>query len=507
MDSVEAMKAGTQPVLIASGLSKRYADALVLDRVDLTLYPGEVHALLGENGAGKSTLIKILSGAVRADAGTVFLDGAPVHSANPGEAVAHGIATVYQELAVTPGLSVAENVLLGANTPSRCGLVRWREMNRRARSLFAELGQTIDVRRDVSELSPIGQTMTSLARALALNARILVLDEPTASLTDGETSHLFEMVERMRRRRVAVLYVSHRLDEVFRIAQTFTVLRNGVAVQRGSIRDVTPPSVITAMAGRPVSAVFPERGGERTQHPRVATLRVRGLTGRRIADFDVSVSSGEIVGVAGLAGSGRSEVLRLIGGAQRRSGGEVQLDGAAVPPTVRGAIRAGVILVPQERRADGIFPESVTRNLDILHLRRLSSVGVVAGGRSSSHAQQLREEFQIHCQDLRQNLVTLSGGNQQKVILARYLSVDPSVMLLDEPTRGVDVGTKSEIYRLLRRAVDRGAMAIVVSSELPELLGLCDRVLAIHEGRLVGSYGVEEVNEAELLAACYGRAS
>ncbi len=492
-------------VLSVAGISKRYGDALVLDDVSLDLAAGDVHALLGENGAGKSTLIKIVAGVVTPDSGRVTVAGRELRFGSPHAAQAIGVSTLFQELATVPGLSVAENVFLGRDTPARAGVVRWGSLNHAARELFAGLGQSFDVTQDVERLTPVQKTMTALARALSHESPLLILDEPTAALTDAETAELFAAMDRLRARGVAILYVSHRLEEVFRIAQRYTILRNGRTVAAGAVAETSVPAVITAMAGRPIDAVFPHWTWPADPGPVV--LAAEGITGRRIADVTVDVRAGEVVGIAGLAGSGRSELLRIIGGVSRARGGRVTLDGRPFAPRSPGAAhRAGVAIVPQERRTQALTPDTVERNLNATTIDRQARWRVIASpGRERAHAQALWDRFHLRGHGLGQEVLTLSGGNQQKVVLAKFLAIAPRVLLLDEPTRGVDVSTKSQIYRLIRDQAEAGCAVLVVSSELPEIMGLCDRIVVLHEGRVSGRFERGAATEEQLLHVCYGR--
>jgi ABC-type sugar transport system ATPase subunit len=495
-----------QPVLALRGLTKAYGGVTVLRDVDLDVAAGEVHALLGENGAGKSTLIKILSGVVAPDAGSVEIAGVPAGHLTPHRAAELGVATLHQELAVVPGLSVAENVLLGRRPPQRLGRIRWRALEARAREILDGLGQHLDVRQDAARLSPVGMTMVAIARAVSQDAKVLVLDEPTASLTDRETAALFAVVRRLAARGVAVLYVSHRLEEVLELCDTWTVLRGGVLVGRGPVAGTQVRTLIDTMAGRPVETLYPPRDGA----PGAVVLEGRGLVGRRIRDLDVDVRAGEVLGVAGLAGSGRSELLRLLAGVQAPDAGSVQLAGpqgpSPLPTTPAAAQRAGVVLVPQERRADALVPDTVERNVNLATLRRHTRARVLVNrGAARSHARAATQELGVRHRSLDQPVLQLSGGNQQKVVLARFLALQPRVLLLDEPTRGVDVATKAEIYRLVRERTARGLAVVVAGSDLLELQGLADRVLVLHEGVSQGSYDAATTTEARLLHACYGK--
>jgi ABC-type sugar transport system ATPase subunit len=489
--------------LDASGIDKSFAASRVLQGASVRVAPGEVRALLGENGAGKSTLIRIIAGVIQPDAGAIRVGRAVGPFSNPHEAERHGVATQHQELAVVPGLSVAENVMLGHGTPQRGGFVRWGELHRRVRAIFDLLGVTIDVRRDAATLSPIDRTMTLLARALSVDARLLVLDEPTASLTDVERDKLFAAIRRAAALGVGVLYVSHRLDEVFEIATTYTILRNGEVVASGAIENTTTNDVVTAMTGRSIDAVFPER----RQPDGAPMLVVRDLDGSRIRQVSLEVGRGEIVGLAGLAGSGRSELLRIIGGAQQRAGGTVTLNGRQLlAKQPRQAQRHRVVYVPQERRDAGLVPDTTERNLNVTTIGRHTAIGpFVSTTDERRHAAALWSRFGVRGVGPEQPVMQLSGGNQQKVMLAKFIALMPAVVLLDDPTHGVDVGTKVEIYRLIADLAAAGAAVVIVSSELLELVGLCHRIMVLHEGRIADAFDHAEFDEGRLLSACFGQ--
>jgi len=490
-------------VVAVHDVTKRYGGTTVLDRVSLSVRAGEVRALLGENGAGKSTLIKILSGVVRADGGEVQVEGRRVALERPADAVAHGIATLHQELSIVPGLSVAENIVLGHPYPTRWGRVRWRELDRRAGAMLELLGQSLPLRADAATLSPVGKTMTAIARALSHEARLLILDEPTAALTDQETNQLFATMARLRDQGVAILYVSHRLDEVMQVCDTYTVLRNGVGVAEGSLAQVSLSEIINAMAGRDVDSSADRGQGD----PGEVVLTASVLTGRRVQGVTFDLRAGEVLGVAGLAGAGRSELLRMIAGAQRIRAGGLTVDGRRyAPASITEAQRCGVVLVPQERRHEGLMPDTVERNANVTTLARHTVGGVlVRRQQSRRHAGELVSAMQVRHQSLGQQVLTLSGGNQQKVVLGKFLALEPRVLLLDEPTRGVDVATKAEIFQLVRRRTADGMAAIVVSSELAELLAWCDRVMVLVDGRHVATLDPATTSEDHLLHACYGR--
>jgi ribose transport system ATP-binding protein len=398
---------------------------------------------------------------------------------------------------------VAENVFLGRRVPAFLGKVRWPELNRAARDLLQELGQDLDVTLDAERLSPVGKTMTSLARALSQRASVLVLDEPTAALTDSETRQLFAAMRKLQARGVAILYVSHRLEEVMGVADRYTVLRNGRRVAWGLLSETSLARLITAMAGRSVATVFPARHSQ----PSDIVLQVDGLSGRRLTNFGAEIRAGEIVGIAGLAGSGRSEALRLIGGARRPVSGRMRLgDREYTPASPKDAQRAGVALVPQERRSEALIPDSAERNLNVTTIgAHATAGGWISRTRERRHARALWDEFDIRGRGPDQAVMELSGGNQQKVVIAKYAALKPRLLLLDEPTRGVDVSTKGQIYALIRQQAEAGCAVLMTSSELPELLGLCDRIIVLHEGRVVAVVNDPSISEEELLHACYGQ--
>jgi ABC-type sugar transport system ATPase subunit len=495
--------ADVEAALDASAIDKSFGVSRVLHDVNVRIAPGEVRALLGENGAGKSTLIRIIAGVLRPDAGTVAVGGSVGPFSDPHVAERNGVATLHQELAVVPGLSVAENVMLGHGTPQRCGFVRWTTLRHTVTAIFDRLGVAIDVRRDAGTLSPIERTMTLLARALSVEARLLILDEPTASLTDVERNKLFTAIRRAAALGVGVLYVSHRLDEVFEIADTYTILRNGEVVASGTIADTTAGDVITAMTGRSIDAVFPERRAPL----HVPMLAVRDLGARRIRGVSLDVDSGEIVGVAGLAGSGRSELLRIIGGVQSHDVGSVTLHGHELRlRRPRQGQRLGIVYIPQERRQAGLIPDTAERNLNATTIGQHTAFGpFVSTTGERRHAARLWSRFSVRGAGLDEPVLNLSGGNQQKVMLAKFIALEPSIVLLDDPTHGVDVGTKVEIYRTISDLAANGAAVLIVSSELLELVGLCHRVVVLHEGRNVADYGLDEFDEARILGACFGQ--
>lgn len=492
--------------LEAHDVVKRFDGVLALDGAHLSVQPGEIHALLGENGAGKSTLVKVITGLLAHEGGEIRCEGRPVDFASVREAHRSGVVALYQELSVIPTISVAENILLGDTTPRRGGLVQWRRLHQQARVQLDRLNQKIPLRRLAGDLSPVQQTMVAVARALAMDAKVLILDEPTASLTDVEIESLFAVLRALRDDGVAIIYVSHRLEEVFELCDRLTVMRNGSTVTTRDVPDVTVDEVIATMVGRAQSQMYPERGTAIDD----VSLRAEGVTGRRVQEVSFHALSGEVLGIGGLAGSGRSELLRVLSGAQKRAGGKVSVAGHALSPggSVGQALAAGLALVPEERRSQGVILDAAIQdNIAIANLAQVSRLGWVRQRSVTGLARTALDNLRIKARGPRQYVGQLSGGNQQKVVLAKMLARRPQVLLMDEPTRGIDVGTKAEIYRLIRELAAGGTTVITVSSELPELIGLCDRILIMHEGRVSGEVRAEGADEALLLSYCYGRAA
>ena len=490
-------------LLSITGLTKSFGPTVVLDHVDISLKRGEVRALLGENGAGKSTLIKILAGIHQSDSGNIVINGSEKKFDSPRDSFLAGIATVHQEIMVSPGLSVAENVLLGSETPSNFGKVNWRRINKIAQEFFQELGQEIDVSKPVENLSPIQMTMTALARSLCQNAQILILDEPTAALTDSEVQQLFAVIKRLSDRGVSILYVSHRLAEVFQIADTYTVLRNGHKVAEGLVSETSITEIITSMSGKNIEQIFPPRSKETAKE----ILTVRDLAGKKVRGVNFAVHEGETLGIAGLAGSGRSEILRIISGAQKIVSGEMTLKGAAYDPSsIQEAHGKGVVFVPQDRAQSGLIPGSILSNIVVTKLNQLVNLRIFSSRKQETEAgKRAWKEMDIRGSSLAQEIFTLSGGNQQKVVLAKFLALSPTLLLIDEPTKGVDVATRSEIYRLIAALTARGMSVVVVSSELSELMAISHRMIVLHEGQQVGTFVCDEITENQALLASYGR--
>lgn len=508
-----------QVVVAMSGIAKRFGGVHALRGVDLVLRAGEVHALLGENGAGKSTLINILSGVVTDYDGEISIGGDPVRFAGPAAAQAAGIATIHQELDLVPALSVAENLVLGREPRTRLRTLDRRAMTRTARDWLGPLGAEIDPRRPVGSLRVGEQQLVEIAKALSLDARVLIMDEPTAALADAEVRRLMSTIRALRERGVAVVYISHRLEEIEHIADRATVLRNGEVA--GTLRPdrADRQRIITLMVGRPAQALFDVGpAAERPAGPPVLqvddlAVRPRGTRPGRSepAGVSLTVRAGEIVGLAGLMGAGRTELLETLYGAgpPGRRSGQVRLAGRPYAPRgPRAALRAGVGFVPEDRRRSALVLEHpVGRSIVLAALRRLTTAGFVRGGRERDAVRQQVAALAIRTSSAAAPVGSLSGGNQQKVVFARHLLTRPRLLLLDEPTRGVDVGAKAEIYRLLRRLADDGMGILLASSELPELTGVCDRIVVLRRGRAVAELPADGCTGEDILTAAMGGAS
>ena len=484
-----------------SGIVKQFPGVRALDGVDLDVRPGEVHCLLGQNGAGKSTLIKVLAGAHQPDEGSISWRGERVSLGDPQAAMSLGIATIYQELDLVSGLTVADNIFLGRET-SRFGITRPAVANHAAAQLLTRLGHPeIRPTTEVGALSAAQQQMVSIARALSQDAKLIIMDEPSAVLDNEEVERLFGVIRDLTAHDVAVVYISHRLEEIREVGDRITVLKDGRTVATGLPARETPTrEVITLMTGRTIEYVFPPRQAAPPTGEPLLEVQKLGLRGR-FDDVSFSVRPGEIVGLAGLVGSGRSEILETVYGARRASSGTVRLGGKRLRSgDVGSAVAAGIGLAPEERKSQALLlDDSVYRNITVSSLGRFARGGFLSGGAEKAAAREQTESLDVRPADVTRIVRTLSGGNQQKVVLARWLLRGCRVLLLDEPTRGVDVGARSEIYALVRTLADRGVAVLMVSSEIPEVLGLADRVLVIADGRVVSEAPADDLDEHRVL--------
>jgi ABC-type sugar transport system ATPase subunit len=503
-----------EPVVALRSISKAYPGVQALSAVDIDIFPSEVHAICGENGAGKSTLSKVVAGLVRPDTGEIHVDGERVVLDSPGAARRFGISAVPQEISLVPYLTVAENICLSA-IPSRHGIVNRKGLRAQAQTVLDSLGLTIDPFSLLAEHGPGVQQLVMIGRGFAQSARVVILDEPTAALTQPEVDHLFEVVETARAAGTAFIYISHRLPDLQRIADTITVLRDGMKILTEPMAALEHDKIVSAMVGRPIERLDGHRVARRADAEtsvgpaaRPPRLSVQGLTrAGAFADVSFTVGAGEIVGIAGLMGAGRTEVARAIYGVDPVDGGTVAVDGATTRiRSPRDAIRAGIAMVPEERKSQGlVLGMTVGENLTIAHLRQMSRAGWLRRRKLGESAREAVRRFGVKPQQPDVAVGTLSGGNQQKVVIGRWFYSDFGVYLFDEPTRGVDINAKSEIYRILSQLTDSGAGMVVISSELPELLAICDRIIVMREGRLVGEFAAEKATEESLLATAMGQ--
>jgi ribose transport system ATP-binding protein len=479
-----------RPILEVRGITKSFPGVRALKNVDLRIWPGEVHALMGENGAGKSTLMKILAGAYRPDSGEILLDGGPVQFRTPHEARLAGIGIIYQELTVAPNLTVSGNVFLGSEL-SRLGFIKdTPEMDRRTQGVLDRLGARFSPNQRAAHLAVAEQQQVEIARALFYKSRVLVMDEPTAALSDRETDRLFDVVRHLRSEGLAIIYISHRMAEVYELADRLSVLRDGEYVGELKRAEFSAGKVIEMMVGRRLEDFY--------EHTKRAAgrvvLEVKNMSdGDRVKKASFQLRQGEVLGLAGLVGAGRTELARLIFGADKRTSGEIYLNGEKLQINQpKDAIRAGIGYVPEDRKLQGVFLQmSSGENITMNILGRCSAWGVLSFKKLNDRANAEVKAMRVRTASLKSRAGGLSGGNQQKLLLARWLEINPKVLLLDEPTRGVDVGAKAEIYALIQQLVDKGTAVLFISSELPEIVGVCDRVLVMREGEITGEVGGE----------------
>jgi ribose transport system ATP-binding protein len=496
------------PILSLTGISKQFPGVRALDSVDFSLFPGEVHALMGENGAGKSTLINIISGLLHPTSGKICVAGEEVAFASATQAQKAGISTITQEFNLVPQLTVAENIFLGREPTARIGLLNWREIKRHASEVLHELGLNVPLGQRVGYLSVGDRQLVEIAKALSMEFRIITMDEPTAALNAAEVARLFEIIERLKRRGISVLYVSHRLGEIFRIADRVTVLRDGKRVDTRPLNRLTENDLVTMMLGRALkkeAAIYQEISVSEKAALSVHNIAVPGL----LADVSFDLRVGEVMGCAGLVGSGRYELTRALFGLLQISGGEVQINGQPVLlASASDAIRHGIYMLPEERKVEGIFPElTVRENLLISAkrlFRRLSELLINAREEEKQY-EGMRNSLDIRASSSAQKIIKLSGGNQQKVMLGRALMSNSRILLLNEPTRGVDVGTRVEIHAAIRKLAQSGYAIIVSSSDIPELVSVSDRCLVLSAGRTKGLLDRAQISEDNITALAIGQ--
>lgn len=484
-----------------TGIAKAFAGIQALKGVDFTLRPGEIHALVGENGAGKSTLMKILSGAYALDEGSIRIEGRDVRIGTPRRGKELGVGIVYQEFELANDLSIAENIFL--DRLGQRGILHWKQLYRDAQEVMHGLGFDIDVRRLVGEISVAYKQVVEIAKVLSANARILILDEPTAVLTPAETEKLFATLQRLKAAGVSIVYISHRMDEIFRICDTVTIMRDGEITGGGAVRDFGVDAMVELMIGRKLSTLYPIRdvrmGAE--------VLRAQGLCGNIFEEVSFTLHHGEVLGIFGLVGSGRTELVRALFGADSLKGGSVNIAGKAV--RIRSpyqGIQHGLALIPENRKEQGLILEkSIGQNMTMCSLKKTNRPrGILNRSREKTLVDRLVRELSIKAENTALPVSSLSGGNQQKVVIAKWLATDSTVLLMDEPTRGVDVGAKVEIYQIINALAARGVGILMISSELNEIIGMCDRVLVIDKGRCRGILNKADMNEMSIMKLVVG---
>ncbi|WP_375184720.1 sugar ABC transporter ATP-binding protein [Aquabacterium sp.] len=501
---MQAVATTDQPVMLAARhIRKAFPGVVALDNVSLDIRAGAVHALMGENGAGKSTMMKILAGAYIADSGTLTLHGQPLNLRSPRDALDAGIAMIHQELNLLADMTVAENIWIGREPRNRLGLIDHGELNQRTRALLSRLHLDIDPEAMLGDLSIANRQMVEIAKAVGFESDVLIMDEPTSAITEKEVARLFAIIESLREQGKAIIYITHKMDEVFQIADDISIFRDGKHIVSGPASSFTPNSLIAAMVGRELSQLFPK---EEVEIGDVA-VSVRNLTRRgKFHDVSFDVRYGEIVGFAGLMGSGRTEVVESLFGIDPADSGEITLHGQTLRIRhPQQAIDQGMALLTEDRKKSGLFLMlSVGENMEITAMRHHARAGFVRQGQVDALCEDMRQRLAVKTPSLHETIENLSGGNQQKVLIARWLLNKPRILILDEPTRGIDVGAKSEIHRLMCSLARQGVAIIMISSELPEVMGMSDRMVVMHEGRVAGVLPRPEFSQERIMALASG---
>ena len=483
-------------------IRKSFPGTLAINDVTMEFYPGEVHAIMGENGAGKSTLLNILTGSLRSDQGEIYINERPVNFKSSLEARKAGISIVHQELGLFPELSVVENILVG-QTPSHFGLLDRKKMLHIAQELLDQFQVEFGLNTLVRELSVSQQQIVEIAKALALDAHTYIFDEPTSTLSNDDVDRLFQVIRGLKENQKAVIYVSHKFNEIFQISDRISILRDGQLVRTGTAAEVDTEGIIKAMVGRTLDRIYPEKG----HCSQEVLLDVSHLTaGNKCVDISFELFKGEILGIFGLVGSGRTEIARALTGVDRKQSGEIKLNGDAVEiRTVRDSINLGMYYLTEDRKKQGLFLKlSIGDNTAVTHLNKIALLGMIRKQKVADISMGVLRDLRVKANSISQLVGSLSGGNQQKVMVGKWLSKTPKIIILDEPTRGIDVGAKAEIHQLLRRLANEGIGVIMISSELPEIVGLSDRVLVVHKGHLAGEVEGTDINDEIIMALASG---
>jgi ABC-type sugar transport system ATPase subunit len=489
-------------LLVLDSINKEFPGVKACTNVSFSLKRGEVHALVGENGAGKSTLMKILSGAYKKDSGTIWFDGSEVEINSPKEAENMGIATIYQEINLINRISIAENVFLG-RAPQKNGIIQWGKLYRDAKALFNSFNVEMDVTKNVRDLSLAQQQIVEIFKAVSINAKVVIMDEPTSSLTDNETKVLFKIINNLRGKGISVIFITHRLDEVFTIADRLTVLRDGCLIGTRNVKEINKSELIKMMIGRELKQQFPKRDVKIGEE----IFRVEHISdGKKIKDVSFSVRRGEILGFAGLVGAGRTDLMRLIFGADKRAKGKIYIDNSEVSirnPKQAVLLRLGFLT--ENRKEEGLFLKlPVRNNIVAVAIDKIKSFKILDFGKEKEFCDKYIRELRINTPSIDQPVVFLSGGNQQKVVLAKWLLSDSEVIILDEPTRGIDVGAKREIFEIMNTLASEGKAVVFISSEMEEILGVSDRVIVMHEGKISGEVIKENFSEQVITQYAFG---
>lgn len=486
-------------ILTLKNITKEFPGVKALDDVTINIERGTIHGLVGENGAGKSTLIKVLAGIYQPNKGEIILDGKPCRFNSPIEARRAGISVVHQEIKLAEPLSVAENMFLG-NVQLKNGLVDWKGMRRRAREIVEDLGMDIDINAQVSSLTVAKKQIVEIMHAINNNSRILIMDEPSAVLTDRELEVMFRIVKQLRDEGITIIYISHRLDEIFGLCSNVSVLRDGCHIDTIPVASVDRQGLINMMVGREMGQEYPKEVG----NVGGTILEVKNLSRGILQDISFEVKSGEVFGISGLVGAGRTELARAILGIDKPESGEVYVRGKKVHyRTFADAIRDGLGLIPEDRKLQGLVQiMSVKRNTTLVNMKRVLHAGVISSSLEEKLSKEYADKLHVVTPSMETEVQYLSGGNQQKVVIAKWLFQNSEILFLDEPTRGIDVGAKAEIYRLINRMAKEGKTIIMISSEMPELLGLCDRIMVMHEGHKMGELNAAEATQEKIMALC-----
>lgn len=486
-------------ILTLKNITKEFPGVKALDDVTINIERGTIHGLVGENGAGKSTLIKVLAGIYQPNKGEIILDGKPCRFNSPIEARRAGISVVHQEIKLAEPLSVAENMFLG-NIQLKNGLVDWKGMRRRAREIVEDLGMDIDINAQVSSLTVAKKQIVEIMHAINNNSRILIMDEPSAVLTDRELEVMFRIVKQLRDKGITIIYISHRLDEIFGLCSNVSVLRDGRHIDTIPVASIDRQGLINMMVGREMGQEYPKEVG----NVGGTILEVKNLSRGILQDISFEVKSGEVFGISGLVGAGRTELARAILGIDKPESGEVYVRGKKVHyRTFADAIRDGLGLIPEDRKLQGLVQiMSVKRNTTLVNMKRVLRAGVISSSLEEKLSKEYADKLHVVTPSMETEVQYLSGGNQQKVVIAKWLFQNSEILFLDEPTRGIDVGAKVEIYRLINRMAKEGKTIIMISSEMPELLGMCDRIMVMHEGHKMGELNAAEATQAKIMALC-----